>query len=797
MHKFMEKLNVLSRSLGVRIAFSVGLILLVSYVVFVYLMVDIHQTFYFEQIIREAERFSAAVISATNHSMLQDDREATRSIIDDIGKQQEISDIRVYDHEGVIRFSNRPAEIGAKVDKQAEACFACHSSDKAFVAVHSDKRTRIHYHGEHRVLGMITPIYNKRRCYSAPCHVHPMEQKVLGVLDMGMSLKGFDAHVRSLVLKVVLLGAVTFIAVLGTIGVYIAVRVHRPVSRLRDATKKIAAGDFTHKLEVDSGGQLGELARAFNVMRDQIRRRTQELIRSRWEYKNLFEQVPCFICVIDRNFEIVQQNSYMRDLFKGTTGMKCYEVFKQRNAKCEDCHVDVTFEQGKSRGREHCGLKVTGEEANYLSYTTPVVNEKGQVVYAMIIAVDIGDRVRLQRALEASKDFQSNLIENSIHGIVATDEQGRVNTYNIAAERIFGYPASDVVGDSDLDKYFPKPFVETVLASYLGRKMDVPRLVAQETVITSKDGEAVPVRFSGFILFAEGKTAGAVGFFQDLRTFKQLEREKQASDRLAVVGQTVAGLAHGIKNILTGLEGGVYVVETALEDQDNQLLQRGWNMVHNNIGRISVLVKDLLSYSKERAPEYKETNPNLLAEEVCALFDMKAHENSIVIERDFDPQAGKMFKIFLDQRGIHTCLSNLVANAMDACESDTRKSEHRIIVKTAQDEDGDLRYEVIDDGVGMNEETKRKIFSSFYSTKGSRGTGLGLLVTSKIVMEHGGHISFRSEEGVGTTFTIVLPPGKPTKPMGAKTPTIKPDEAPTVTKGALMLPAPQSDSVGS
>jgi len=794
--KLAEKLRVLSRSLGVRIAVSVGLILWISYVVFVYLMVDVHQSFYFDQIIREAERFSAAVINATNHSMLQDDRAATRSIIGDIGTHPEISNIRVYDHEGAIKFSNEPAEVGTTVDKKAEACFACHTEDKAFWKVRTEKRTRIHYHGDQRVLGMITPIYNKESCYAAPCHFHRADQKVLGVLDMGMSLKGFDAHVRSLVLEIVLLGTVTFIAVLATIGVYIVVRVHRPVSRLRDATKKIAAGDFTQKVVVDATGQLGELAQAFNVMRDQIRRRTQELIRSRWEYKNLFEQVPCFICVIDRNFEIVQQNSYMRDLFKGTIGMKCYEVFKKRTAKCEDCHVDVTFDQGQFSGKEHCGLKVTGEEANYLSYTTPVVNEKGQVLYAMIIAVDIGDRVRLQRALAASEDFQSNLIENSIHGIVATDEQGRVNTYNIAAERIFGYPARDVVGDSDLDKYFPKPFVETVLASYLGRRIDESRMVAQETIITSKDGETIPVRFSGFILFAPGKTVGAVGFFQDLRTFKQLEREKLASDRLAVVGQTVAGLAHGIKNILTGLEGGVYVVETALEDRDDQLLQRGWRMIHNNIGRISVLVKDLLGYSKERKPEYKETDPNLLAEEVCALFDIKAQEKSIVIERDFDPRAGKVFKIFLDQRGIHSCLSNLLANAVDACESDTGKGEHRIIVRTAQDEEGNLIYEVTDNGVGMNQETKRRIFSSFYSTKGSRGTGLGLLVTSKLVMEHGGRISFGSEEGKGTTFTIVLPPGKAAKPV------VQDAEAGAERAGAsdnraAELPKPHGDSAGS
>lgn len=757
MDRLKEKWTAISKSLAFRIALSVGLILLASQIIFIYLVLDIQQDFYFERMIREAQRFSDAIMNATNHSMLQDHREATRSIIGDIGKQKEISDIRIYDHEGSIKFSNRAFEVGTKVDKKAEACFACHSEEKAFSEVHTDKRTRIHYHGDHRVLGMITPIYNKDDCYLAACHVHPKEQKVLGVLDMGLSLEGFDSHVRSLVFNIILLGATTFVAVLGTIGLYVTFRVHRPVSRLRDAALKITLGDFTHKLTVDSEDQIGECVWAFNIMRDQIRRRTQELTRSREEYRSLFQQVPCFICVINRNFEIVRQNSYMRDLFEGSTGMRCYEVFKKRPNKCEDCHVNSTFQEGTTSRKEHCGLKVSGEEANYLSYTTPIVDDKGRVLYAMLIAVDTGDRVRLQRALEASKDFQANLIESSIHGIVATDELGHVNIYNIAAENLFGYPAQEVIGDVDLAKYFPKQFIEMILACNLGREIENHQLIAQETTVISKGGESMPVRFSGSVLFDKEKTAGAVGFFQDLRTFKKLEFEKQASDRLAVVGQTVAGLAHGIKNILTGLEGGVFVVETALEDKDDQLLQRGWKMVQNNIGRISALVKDLLGYSKARTPEYEERDPNLLAEEVCALFDIKARDKAIIIVRDFDPEAGKMVKILLDQRGIHTCLSNLVANAMDACETDKKDVEHRITVKTMQDTEGSLIFQVSDNGVGVSEQAKQKIFASFYSTKGSRGTGLGLMVTNKIVMEHGGKISFDSEEGVGSTFTIILP----------------------------------------
>jgi signal transduction histidine kinase len=164
----------------------------------------------------------------------------------------------------------------------------------------------------------------------------------------------------------------------------------------------------------------------------------------------------------------------------------------------------------------------------------------------------------------------------------------------------------------------------------------------------------------------------------------------------------------------------------------------------------------LLSYSKERLPQYEVTNPNALAEDVCALFDLRAKEKSIEIVRDFDSE---IQPIQLDQRGIHTALTNLVSNAIDACEMDLESSDHSIVVKTRQAADGGVHYEVSDNGTGMSEEVQHKVFSSFFSTKGAKGTGLGLLVTSKILQEHGGEISFESEPGKGTTFAIHLPVG--------------------------------------
>jgi PAS domain S-box-containing protein len=775
--KIREKWTNCTRGLGFRIALSVGLILLASYVVFIYLIVDVQQRFYLDQIVREAARFSSAVLNSTYSNMLHDDPESTRSFLHDIGKQESVSDVRIYNHDGLVKFSNHPEEVGKTVDIKSEACLTCHSEDKPFSEVAKDKRTRIHYQGKDRILGMITPIYNEKSCFTASCHVHPEDQKVLGVLDMKMRLGRFDAHIQSLVIKVVLIGLGTFIAVLGTIALYILFRVHRPVSRLQQAMQKVSAGDFSYKTPVESKDQLGELATSFNLMRDQIRRRTYELIRSRGEYKNLFEQVPCLICVINEDFRIVRQNTHMASLFKGGVGMHCYEAFKKQSEICEDCHAVKTFAKGEKFAKEHCGLDVAGQDANYVSYTSPIFDEKGKVIYSMLIAVDVRDRVKLEHELRVSKDFQTNLIENSIHGIIATDESGKIAIYNEAAQRLLGYEFHKAIGDVELQKYFPKQFVEMIFASQLGKVLPETRLVEQEAAIYSSEGEAIPVRFSGLILFDRGKPVGSVGFVEDLRNVKRLERDKQASDRLAVVGQTVAGLAHGIKNIIQGLEGGVYVVETAIEDKDSKLMDRGWSMVKNNIHRISDLVKDLLAYSKERRPQYESTDPNILAEEVCTLFEIKANEKSITIERQFDPNLGKMVNVFLDQRGIHTCLSNLVSNAIDACEMAQKKESLKIVVRTIEDNEGGVIFEISDNGSGMNDETQRKVFSSFYSTKGNRGTGLGLLVTSKIVAEHGGEIYFESAEGVGTTFTIRLPYGHKPSAESESSPTVMPLES--------------------
>ncbi len=362
------------------------------------------------------------------------------------------------------------------------------------------------------------------------------------------------------------------------------------------------------------------------------------------------------------------------------------------------------------------------------------------------------------REIERRSNFQIKLIRSSNDGIVATDKHLRVVIFNPGAEKIFGYAPSEVINKKTSPELFPAELNRTFNDALTG-KTDLKDFPWQEVAIKSKAGEQIPVRFSGTILMEMKEHMGTVAFFQDLREIKRLEQELVKSERLAAIGQTVAGLAHGIKNILHGLKGGSYLVDIGINKEDSVKLKKGWEMIKRNVGRTSNLVMDLLSYAKERAPQYGICDPNEIAEDVCGLVRDKARENSVEIITEFDNTIGE---VVMDPDTIHEVLLNLMSNAVDAClfdENIDKKWQVRLV--TTKETGNLIKFEVIDNGVGMDEDVIGKLFTSFFSTKGHRGTGLGLMVTRKLIEEHQGDIKVNSQPGRGTTFSFRLPYTRP------------------------------------
>ncbi len=244
---------------------------------------------------------------------------------------------------------------------------------------------------------------------------------------------------------------------------------------------------------------------------------------------------------------------------------------------------------------------------------------------------------------------------------------------------------------------------------------------------------------------------------------EQLVEEKTRrlvdAERLAAVGETVAGLSHAIKNIAGGLSGGSFVLEQGLELDNKAYLLDGWQMLKKNIDKITDLSMDLLDYAKADSLQFKHCDPNGPLEDVAELMAEKASAAEIALHIEV---AETLSPVVCDPDALHRCLLNLVTNALEACREGRPCPEPKMIMLQSRQVDGwGVEYRVKDNCGGMDRQTRDKVFSPFFSTKGRLGTGIGLMLTKKIVDKHGGIIGVDSAPGAATLFTIKLPAGPP------------------------------------
>lgn len=239
------------------------------------------------------------------------------------------------------------------------------------------------------------------------------------------------------------------------------------------------------------------------------------------------------------------------------------------------------------------------------------------------------------------------------------------------------------------------------------------------------------------------------------------------AERMAVMGKTLSRVSHHIKNILQGIRSGSYIVDTGLEQNSLDVVQRGWQMVNRNTNRISDLVMDMLTYSKERQLELVPNDLAKCIEDAVQAMSLAAAESQVRLEMDFHAMEDQShLEIQFDPTALDRVLMNLLGNAIDAIvekansnsNSPPENSDLGVVrVSVAFPNQEDVAVSISDDGHGIDEQSLESIFSMFESTKGSSGTGLGLPVSQKIMREHDGEISVQSKIGEGTTFTLTWP----------------------------------------
>ncbi len=238
-----------------------------------------------------------------------------------------------------------------------------------------------------------------------------------------------------------------------------------------------------------------------------------------------------------------------------------------------------------------------------------------------------------------------------------------------------------------------------------------------------------------------------------LTLYTDMTQIRKVQDHLSSLGLMVGSISHSIKGMLTGLDGGMYLLDSGLRRQDDDQVHEGLGVVKEMVGRIRNMVLDVLLFSKDRDLRKVETGVAEFAAEAAKGIRSLVEEHGIDFSLECPEDAG-VFEV--DPGLLRTAFVNVLENAVDACLEDKSRKDHRIAFRVRGEED-EVVFEVEDDGVGMDEETREKMATLFFSSKDRKGTGLGLYITDRTVRQHGGDIAVESEAGRGTLFTIRIP----------------------------------------
>jgi PAS domain S-box-containing protein len=360
--------------------------------------------------------------------------------------------------------------------------------------------------------------------------------------------------------------------------------------------------------------------------------------------------------------------------------------------------------------------------------------------------------------LRQAKDYLEGMVENSADIIITVSPEGFIQTFNRGAEEALGYPRREAIG-RPIEELYADPRDRHRIADMLRRTGHVTN---HETALLTKDGQVRNVLLTlSHLRDPEGNMLGTIGISKDVTGEKKLQRELMQSQKSAAIGQAVTAIQHAIKNMLMSLKGGSYLVRVGLGKDNRDQIEEGRGMIEEGIERIKGLSLNMLDLARDWRPDLESVDVSDLVVNICESNRQQAADRGVTLRHEV-PEG--LPSVTCDPKLIHMATTDIVVNAFDACtwKEYPEGESAEVVLRCSLIGDGDFFViEVCDNGCGMTEEIRRHIFTPFFSTKKTLGTGLGLAVTARIIAAHEGKIDVESEPDRGTTFRIRLPKDGP------------------------------------
>jgi PAS domain S-box-containing protein len=455
-----------------------------------------------------------------------------------------------------------------------------------------------------------------------------------------------------------------------------------------------------------------------------------------------FNEMPCFISIHNSGHKIVATNQLYKARLGNKIGGNSWDIYLKNSGSKETCPVGRTLSTAQGQRRRERVKDLNGGELPVIVHTAPIRNREGEVELVLEMAADLAEVSRLQEDLMTCQQRFQLLFESAPCYLTVQDSNLKLITANKQFLEDFGKEFGSFCAQAYTHEGEPHPECPVL------KTFEEAKPQQAETVVTSKTGE----RYNVLIWTAPIKNAaGEVTHVMEMST--NITQIRQLQDQLSSLGMLIGSISHGIKGLLTGLDGGMYRVESGFEKEDQERIKEGWEIVKHMAGRIRNMSLDLLYYAKKRDLQWERTDVLTFAHDVALTVEPKALGHGIEFIREFDESAGE-FEV--DSGVLASALTNILENALDACLEDNANKDHKIIFRVKQNED-DIIFDVSDNGIGMDKETREKMFTLFYSSKGRGGTGLGLFISNQIIEQHEGSIQVDSTPGEGSRFIVRMP----------------------------------------
>jgi signal transduction histidine kinase/FixJ family two-component response regulator len=456
-----------------------------------------------------------------------------------------------------------------------------------------------------------------------------------------------------------------------------------------------------------------------------------------------FNDLPCLVSIHSPQLKVVAANQRYHDRLGDRIGQDSNSIFQVSAGTGPESPVAATFRSGKGQRCQARAKFRDGGETAVIVHTAPIRNAAGMVELVVEIAADVAEIQRLQAELRATQIRYEQLFNEAPCYITVQDRSLRIVQANQRFREDFDF-ASGIycheVYRQQARACSDCPVMRTFQDGHNHQcEMDVdgPGGTKRRMLIWT-----APLRDSG------GQIVQVMEMSTDVTQVRKLQ------DQLSSLGLMIGSVSHGIKGLLTGLDGGMYDLDSGFVKKDLDRIQQGWDTVRLMIGRIRNLVLDILFYAKEKDLKWEEVDINEFAREIKEIIQPKIEPHPIRFRCDLD---SRLKNLHVDTGFMRVTLINIIENAVEACINDPdRAKAHAIDFKIYPDQD-QIVFEISDNAMGMDEETRARIFTPFYISQKKSGTGLGLFIASQILEKNNGSITVSSRAGCGSRFTIRLP----------------------------------------